>query len=155
MEHVVEVRRSIRASREAVWAALAELPQWHSWDPYIASVRRVDGGGAGAGPHWSPGARWVERVRRGPFRPTFQLTVTAVCAGASCEWQTRYLWVTVVHRWTVQDHAAGCEVVSRERFQGPAPVIGIAKGLFRAFGVERMTRRSLAALADHVERDDG
>ncbi|MEE9277208.1 MAG: SRPBCC family protein [Dehalococcoidia bacterium] len=148
MRHTISVTRSIDAPPAAVWSVLYGLPNWPRWDPYIVEMRRVDGHG---GPHWRSGNRWNERVQRGPFRPTFRLTVSACRKGEALEWWARYLLVTATHRWTLRPQDGGCRITSAESFEGPAPLIVAARGLLRLFRVQRMSDHSMEALARAAE----
>ncbi len=158
MEFTIEVAHEVEASRERIWAVLQDLPRWPSWDPYLVSMTRVDGAAPNLGEqHWMPGARWVERVRRGIFTPRFRLTVTGLTPGFYVEWQARYLLVTGVHGWSLSEtvlrgRTEGCRVTSRETFSGPAPLVVVARVFFSLFRVEVMTKRQLEALGRAAER---
>ena len=150
MQVTVEQRLTTRASRENLWCVLDELPQWPQWDHYIVSVRRADGVDERRSQHWLPGARWDERVRRGPFKPRFRMTVSGLTPGYYVEWTTCYLGVQVRHGWGIEEHTDERRIVSRETFDGPAPLIWAARAIFRLFGVRKMTQGSLAALVERA-----
>jgi len=159
MQTAVLISHPIDAPPRAVWSVLADLPRWPRWDPYLTELRRIDLPARPFIPaipqqHWQIGARWRERARRGPFHPTFQLTVCRLEYERELAWETRYLFVHVVHRWTIRPggDGNGCLIESEERFTGPAPIILAARPLLALFRVRRMTQRSLAALAAEVLR---
>jgi hypothetical protein len=151
MQLVIEERHPTRASRENLWRVLDELPLWPDWDPYIVALQRADGVDPGRSQAWVPGARWDERVRRGPFSPRFRMTVSGITPGYYVEWTTSYLGVQVTHGWGITEGDQERDIVSRETFSGPAPLIWIARPLFRLFRVRKMTQRSLRALAGRAE----
>ena len=148
MKHVVRAMARLPVGPHAVWEVLHDLRAWPDWDPYIVSLRPVDDiDGAG----WRPGVRWRERVRRGPFRPGFDLT-TIDAGPESVGWRARYLWVTATHRWRVSRAGSGAVIESEETFEGWGPVIIVAAGLFRVFRVQAMAGASLRALGEQVGR---
>lgn len=158
MRLIIEERHATRASRENLWRVLDELSLWPQWDPYIVSLQRADDVDSSRSQAWVPGARWDERVRRGPFTPRFRMTVSGITPGYYVEWTTRYLGVRVTHGWGSEerpdDPLSPRNSVSRETFSAPAPLIWIARPLFRLFRlfrVRRMTQRSLRALAQRAE----
>jgi hypothetical protein len=151
MQLVIEERHATRASRDNLWRVLDELSLWPDWDPYIVSLQRADGVDPGRAQTWVPGARWDERVRRGPFTPRFRMTVSGITPGYYVEWTTRYLGIQVTHGWGIEERDQERNIVSRETFNGTAPLIWFARPLFRLFRVRRMTQRSLRALAQRAE----
>ncbi len=154
LRYTIEESTMIDAPIDAVWAVLCDLPRWPDWDPYVVSLQPLDvaPGDAAATDALAVGARWVERVRRGPFRPLFRLTVTERRDGESFAWAASYLFVRAEHRWTLHERDGGTHLVGAETFSGPAPIIVIARALFRLFRVRHMARRSLRALASHTPR---
>ena len=145
------VRRTlpVAASADAVWEALVDLPRWPVRDRYIQWLRPVpaDAPPPADGRWWAAGRRYREQVRRGPFRPVFDLTVVEVEEGRRVAWAARYLWVDAVHAWEVEPREGGAALTSEETFTGPRVLIAVARGVFRIFGVEAMTDRQLAYIA--------
>ena len=145
------VRRELRvaASPRAVWDALADLPRWPVRDRYIQWIRPAGDEPPDGALRWAVGRRYREQVRRGPFRPVFDLTVVEVEEGRRVAWAARYLWVDAVHAWEVapRDGGGAALLVSEETFRGPRVLLAIARVVFRLFTVERMTDRQLAFIA--------
>ena len=145
------VRRELRvaASPRAVWDALADLPRWPARDRYIQWIRPAGEPPPDGALRWAVGRRYREQVRRGPFRPVFDLTVVEVEDGRRVAWAARYLWVDAVHAWEVAPRDGGetALLVSEETFRGPRVLLAIARVVFRLFTVERMTDRQLAFIA--------
>lgn len=145
---VVRRELPVDAPPRAVWEALVDLPRWPVRDRYIQWVRPVGAPPPEGAPWWAVGRRYREQVRRGPFRPVFDLTVVEVDEGRRVAWKARYLWVDAVHAWEVAPrNDAGALLVSEETFTGPRPLLAIARVVFRIFTVERMTDRQLAFIA--------
>ena len=145
------VRRELRvaAPPRAVWEALADLPRWPVRDRYIQWIRPAGEQSSAGAPRWAVGRRYREQVRRGPFRPVFDLTVVEVEEGRRVAWAARYLWVDAVHAWEVAPREGGeaALLVSEETFSGPRLLLAIARAVFCLFTVERMTDRQLAFIA--------
>ena len=140
------------APAPAAWAVLMDLPRWPEWYPHVASVRRLDrpsadeqGGGAG------PGSLWEEGVRRGPFVPRFRLTILDRIEGERLTWEARYLFVTGRHSWIVRPVAAGCELHDAYTFTGPAPVMLLARAVFRIVRLRATGQRQIEARARRAE----
>lgn len=145
---VVRRELPVAAPPRAVWEALVDLPRWPVRDRYIQWVRPVGAPPPAGAPWWAVGRRYREQVRRGPFRPVFDLTVVEVEEGRRVAWKARYLWVDAVHAWEVAPAAGdGALLVSEETFTGPRALLAIARVVFRIFTVERMTDRQLAFIA--------
>ncbi len=147
------VRRAlpVAAPPDAVWEALVDLPRWPVRDRYIQWIRPVAAPLPASERWWTTGRRYREQVRRGPFRPVFDLTVVEVEEGRRVAWAARYLWVDAVHAWEVapagDDPVGGSILVSEEVFTGPRLLIACARLIFRLFTVEQMTDRQLAFIA--------
>ena len=143
------IRRSlpVAAPPEAVWEALIDLPRWPARDRYIRWIRPVGEPPPADGRWWAPGRRYREQVRRGPFLPVFNLTVTEVEEGRRVAWRARYLWVDAVHAWNVERGEDGAILASEETFTGPRVIMAIARAVFRLFRVEAMTDRQLGFMA--------
>ena len=148
MRHVVRAQVRLPLAADAVWAVLHDLRAWPEWDPYILALRPLDADGPA---EWTPGVRWRECVRRGPFRPAFGLTTMDAGPGA-VGWRARYLWVCATHRWWVRAEGSHTVVESEEVFEGWGPVIVIAAALFRVFRVSAMAAASLRAPGEQVRR---
>ena len=145
---VVRRELPVDAPPRAVWEALVDLPRWPVRDRYIQWVRPAGAPPPEGAPWWAVGRRYREQVRRGPFRPVFDLTVVEVEEGRRVAWKARYLWVDAVHAWEVAPaDGSGALLVSEETFTGPRPLLAIARVVFRIFTVERMTDRQLAFIA--------
>ena len=145
---VVRRELPVDAAPRAVWEALVDLPRWPVRDRYIQWVRPAGAPPPSGDPWWAVGRRYRERVRRGPFRPVFDLTVVEVEEGRRVAWKARYLWVDAVHAWEVAPRDDnGALLVSEETFTGPRALLAIARVVFRIFTVERMTDRQLAFIA--------
>ena len=136
-----------------VRALLVDLRRWPAWDPYIETIELLSGPGNADYDPWLPGRHYRERVRRGPFRPTFQVTVVPA-EHEGFAWTARFLGVRARHDWLLHEHRMGCAVESIERFEGAAPLLLAARLLFRVFRVEAMTRCSLDALAQAASAAD-
>lgn len=144
---VVRRTRAVAASRGAVWQALTDLPRWPVRDRYIQWIQPVGEPAPADGHWWALGRRYREQVRRGPFRPVFDLTVVEVDDGRRVAWAAKYLWVRASHAWEVEPRPDGCALTSEEVFTGPRVFLAIARVVFRAFAVERMTDRQLEFIA--------
>ena len=82
------------------------------------------------------------------------MTVSGITPGYYVEWPTRYLGIQVTHGWGIEEHDQERNIVSRETFNGTAPLIWFARPLFRLFRVRRMTQRSLRARAQRAELEN-
>lgn len=108
----VERATTIAASPEAVWAAIADVPAWPSFKPFIKKTKS-------AGP-LGVGAKFTMKIAvKGPAVPV-PVTVT--------EWQppTRMAWtgglpglVMSTHGFDLIPENSGTRLVSWERFRGP------------------------------------
>lgn len=143
---VIRCSLPVAAPPATVWEALIDLPRWPVRDRYIRWVRPV-GEPPPDGRWWVVGRRYREQVRRGPFLPVFNLTVVQVEEGHRVAWSARYLWVDAIHAWEVEPADKGAILISEEIFRGPRIFIAIARLVFRAFSVERMTDQQLEFMA--------
>ena len=153
----ITVRRSVNVDEpaDAVWAAVADLPRWPERDSYIQWVRPAEGQPADE-PWWTVGRRYREQVRRGPFRPEFDLEVVECEPGRRVGWAATYLWVRGHHAWYVDPRPdGGSTLTSEETFTGPRPFLLIARIVFRLFDVERMTDRQIGFMAADANRYAG
>jgi hypothetical protein len=138
------VESEIRAPAAEIWKALADLPGFADWNPFIRS----------AAGELAVGARLTLRVKPSlPVPLVFRPTVLVCDANRQLRWRGRFLapWIASgEHTFTLEPGGDGCtRFVQHERFTGLLPLVAarlIAREARRGF--EAMNQ----ALKARVER---
>jgi hypothetical protein len=112
---------TITASRESIWAVIADVERWHEWTPTMTRVEPISSGPIGLG------ARF--KVVQPKLRPAVW-TVADFRPGYGFTWESRYPGTRIVaEHWIYPSEGPGYNVSLRVGFGGLfGAVIGKLKG---------------------------
>jgi uncharacterized protein YndB with AHSA1/START domain len=96
----------ISAPRDRVWALMADVSGWPSWNPGIASAQ-IDG-------ELSRGARIVWKSGPGTIRST----VADVQPGERLSWTGSLMGIQAIHVWTLDTEGDETTVTTQESWEG-------------------------------------
>jgi hypothetical protein len=132
-----EATIEVDATREVVWALMADVENWPAWNPEITEAR-LDG-------TLAPGARIVWKSGPGTIRSE----LADVVLGERLSWTGTLFGIRAIHVWTLSASDHHTRVTTHESWDG-LPV-----RLFRRFGqrtVEKALLSGLKYLKDAAEK---
>ena len=106
----VRNERTMRASPEAVWAALVRAARWPEWYPNSSHVTLL----RGSPPDLAPDTKFRWKT----FGFTIDSTVVEFVPTERIAWDARGLGVDAYHAWLIRPAADGCYVLTEETQHG-------------------------------------
>jgi uncharacterized protein YndB with AHSA1/START domain len=96
----------IAAPSDTVWALLADIDQWPTWNPNISAATLEGGLEPGTGFHWRSGGTAIAS------------TLQEVEPQRRLSWTGRVMGIRAIHTWSLDPQGDGVVVRTEESFEG-------------------------------------